>query len=175
MAGRGCTIEIRIHRSTSSSATNSVNTTGNNLGTGTNTTGDTGSDLEQNWNVIHLPVALHSPLLVLKEQLELISQISVQRQILILLDLTDPDRNSDVLLDNRDSYSLRDIGIRQKSVLTLHSLGGTNLSETRVNTITKNEKVHEKMHIIATRVNAAKADHSFNGVILISHRKVIMR
>lgn len=74
---------------------------------------------------LHLPVALHSPLEVLKQQLQDIVGIAVREQVLILLDLSDPDRNRDVLLIGRDHESLRQCGIRRNSVLTLHALGET--------------------------------------------------
>lgn len=72
---------------------------------------------------ISLPVALHSPLLVLKEELEALIAIPALLQVLILCDLTDPDRNSDLLLTGRDESTLLECGIRNGSVLTLHALG----------------------------------------------------
>ena len=94
MAGRGCTICIQI------------------LG---GATGD--GEIEE----INLPVAVHSPLEVLKEQLEEICGIPLKDQVLILCDLSDPDRNSDRLL--QENITLYQTGIRNKSVLTLHGNG----------------------------------------------------
>jgi hypothetical protein len=45
-----------------------------------------------------LPVALHSPLEVLKEQMQDITNILMTDQVLILCDLNDPERNNDRLL-----------------------------------------------------------------------------
>ena len=71
-----------------------------------------------------LPVALHSPLTIFKEQLASCTGISPGEQVLILCDLSDPDRNSDVHLDSAyDNMSLRDCGFKNGLVFTLHALG----------------------------------------------------
>ena len=71
-----------------------------------------------------LPVALHSPLTIFKEQLASCTGISIAEQVLILCDLNDPDRNSDVHLDSAyDNMSLRDCRFQNGSVFTLHALG----------------------------------------------------
>lgn len=95
MAGRGCTITIKI------------------LG-GSSGNGET-EDMS-------LPVALHSPLIVLREQLSDLIGIPLEQQVLILCDLTDVERNHDRLLSGLDHSSLRDCGIEPGSVLTLHAL-----------------------------------------------------
>ena len=96
MSGRGCVISVKV------------------LG------GATGSgDNEE----LSLPVALHSPLEVLKDQFTEIVGIPPADQVVILCDLSDPDRNNDVLLMGRDHMSLHACGIRDGSVLTLHALG----------------------------------------------------
>jgi hypothetical protein len=92
MAGRGVTIRIQVLR---------------------------GAETHE----ISLPVALHSPLEVLRDQLESLTNIHLHDQVLILCNLSDAERNSDVLLSGRDHMSLRDCGIRNNSVLTLHALG----------------------------------------------------
>ena len=61
---------------------------------------------EGNTEALHLPVALHSPLQVLKEQLEQLTSIPIRDQVLILCDLTDVERNNDVLLEGRGMVSL---------------------------------------------------------------------
>ena len=97
MAGRGCVIHIKI------------------LSTGNND--------QQPTEEISLPVALHSPLEILRDEIERLTNIERNDQVLILCDFTDLERNSDVLLDGRDSLSLRDCGIKNNSILTLHALG----------------------------------------------------
>eukprot|EP01032_Pedospumella_encystans_P009037 gene9037-10673_t len=145
MANRGCTIVIKI------------------LG------GSTGNgDVED----MSLPVALHSPLQVLKEQLMDIIGIPVQDQVLILCNLSDPDRNSDILLSGRDFDTLRTCGIRNGSTLTLHALG---ISAELKQHLTKQAMSagketradpNEKPRItLSTTIGAADADHSYNGVI----------
>ena len=84
MAGRGCTITIKLLGS---------------LGPGS---------VED----ISLPVALHSPLIVLKQELAEFVAIRPADQVLILCDLSDPDRNSDVLLTGRDDFTLSECGVR---------------------------------------------------------------
>lgn len=141
MANRGCTIVIKI------------------LG------GSTGNgDVED----MSLPVALHSPLQVLKEQLMDIIGIPVQDQVLILCNLSDPDRNSDILLSGRDFDTLRTCGIRNGSTLTLHALG---ISAELKQHLTKQAMSagketradpNEKPRItLSTTIGAADADHRF--------------
>ena len=71
---------------------------------------------------LKLSVGLHTPLYVLKTQLARVTNIRESNQVLILLDLSDPMRNSDVMLEAEevDQYSLREIGIREGSTLSLH-------------------------------------------------------
>eukprot|EP01035_Chromulina_nebulosa_P035963 gene35963-48374_t len=144
MAGRGCSIVIEV------------------LG------GSTSNDSVEE---LRLPVALHSPLEVLKEQLEQLVGISTESQVLILLDLTDPERNHDVLLIGRDHESLRHCDIKNGSVLTLHALG---LTAERKQKLTKDaiykktplvDTNTEKTHSLITPIGPKEADHSFNGVI----------
>lgn len=82
MAGRGCTITIKLL--------------------------DSSGGVED----ISLPVALHSPLLVLKQELAEFVSIRPSDQVLILCDLSDPDRNSDVLLTGRDEFTLLECGLK---------------------------------------------------------------
>ncbi len=116
---------------------------------------------------ISLPVALHSPLQVIKEQLVTIVGIPIADQVLILCDLSDPERNSDKLLNGSEFMSLRDIGIqRNGSVLTLHALGMSAerkqlmakeaLSIKAPNAMSANT---EKIHVVETETTAAQANH----------------
>ena len=115
-----------------------------------------------------LPVALHSPLSVLKEQLASITAISVQEQVLILCDLSDKDRNNDRLL--HEDICLRECGIEDGSFLTLHSLG---MDRDRKNQITAEalRKLQEKkvvdtrIQTVSTPITAAQANHSYNGIV----------
>ena len=140
MAGRGCTIQIKV-------------------------IGQSGV------NEISLPVALHSPLEVLKEQLQTLTNIPMADQVIILCNLSDPERNSDVLLNGRDHLSLRDCGIRNGSYLTLHPLGMT--AEKRLAQTTGGEEDNSKAaqqqlgakYTLQTPISAAQADHSYNGVV----------
>lgn len=138
MAGRGCTITIKL------------------LG---------GASGEGETEDITLPVALHSPLDVLKDQLHQLVQIQPADQVLILLDLDDPDRNSDVLLTGRDFQSLREIGIRNGSILSLHALGMSaekqQLMMKEVLSGGSEQKDLEVIHTLDTRVSAAEADHRY--------------
>lgn len=150
MAGRGCTVCIKI------------------LG---GTVGATDVTEE-----LSLPVALHSPLSVLKEQLEELTGIALADQVIILCDLTDVERNNDILLEGRDYMSLRECGIKNGAVMTLHALGlsaelyaaARKLKMQKPisdKTETVNEKEEDKKRTLDTKITAAKADHSYNGVI----------
>lgn len=140
MAGRGCSITIKV------------------LG---GTTGN-GGQVED----LSLPVALHSPLHVLKAQLMDIVGIPTVAQVLILCDLTDPDRNSDVLLTGRDSLSLHNCGIRPGSVLTLHALGISAEMQQRMAREALNDSrqcVSDDLplYTLSTPITAAEADHRY--------------
>jgi hypothetical protein len=151
MAGRGCTISVTI------------------LG---------GSGGDGNNEELSLPVALHSPLEVLKEQLEELTGISMADQVIILCDLTDVERNNDILLEGRDYMSLRECGIKNGSVLTLHALGmcaqrkqqmqhealKNKLKKTAVNedVVLREEDIKRSLD---TKISAAQANHSYNGII----------
>jgi hypothetical protein len=131
---------------------------------------------------VALPVALHTPLFVLKGQLRDMVDIPIETQVLILCDLSDPDRNSDVLLDN-DDFVLRECGIRDGSVLTLHRLGANippppdaaveaeEEEDNDENVYNDVEHLKEAVamgghfYSLSTRTSAARADHSYNGVV----------
>lgn len=137
MAGRGCTIVIKV-------------------------LGGANGEIEN----LSLPVALHSPLEVLKDQLHAVIGIAPNEQVLILCDLSDPERNSDVLLTGRDFMSLRDCNIRNGSVLTLHA---SSLSAERKQKLLHDEILaHEAAHVsskpvysLDTPITAAEANHRF--------------
>jgi hypothetical protein len=133
MAGRGCSITIKL------------------LGIGE------GSE------DISLPVAMHSPLAVLKQQLAQFSGIAPADQVLILCDLSDPDRNSDVLLIGRDHMTLLQCGIRMGALLTLHPLGITTEMKQKLLKNAFNQKkqeVYERpVYSLESSVSCAEADH----------------
>lgn len=138
MAGRGCVIKVQITRNAA----------------------ETSSPEE-----ISLQVALHSPLEVLKLQLQQMTRISLQSQVLILLDLSDADRNSDRLLEHEQNHiTLRNLGIRQNSVLSLHSLGAMK-NDATAEEVDSSDGVKEKVFSLSTLIPASRADHSYNGVI----------
>jgi len=141
MSGRGCVITIQV----------------------------LGGANRENDHEISLPVAVHSPLDVLKKQLAELTGIPTQIQILILCDLTDVERNNDKELSGLDSISLREIGIRNNSYLTLHGIG---LVESRTQLL--NEALKKKLaanpidtdsKVVMTPISAAQANHSYNGII----------
>lgn len=142
MAGRGCTITVKL------------------LSGGTS---------EGEAEDISLTVALHSPLEVLKDELAELTGIAREDQVLILCDLNDPDRNSDLLLVGRDHMPLRQIGIAQDSVLTLHPLGITaeqRLQILRDTFARKKSEVQERpTFTLETAITPNQADHSYNGII----------
>ena len=155
MAGRGCTVCITI------------------LG-GSEANGASSSTSSQN-EELSLPVALHSPLSVLKEQLEELTGIAAADQVVILCDLTDIERNNDKLLEGRDYMTLRECGVKNGSVMTLHALG---LSAERYAAERKQKMLklardeenasfreQDKKRVLETKITAAKADHSYNGVL----------
>ena len=137
MAGRGCLITVQILSDQEGG----------------------GSTMEERT----LPVALHSPLEVLKEQLQGISGIPAPQQVLILLDLSDPDRNSDRVIDHPGHCSLRDIGVRNNSVLSLHSLGIVGKRVARAGGECSGRE--EVVYTLNTLIPPNRADHCFNGVI----------
>ena len=111
MSGRGCTVIVQLLHP--SGAAGSAG--------GLGAAGGGGDDLSED---ISLQVALHTPLGIFKSRLQDICGISPGDQVLILCDLTDPDRNNDTHLGmDYDNISLRDCRIRANSVLTLHALG----------------------------------------------------
>ena len=153
MSGRGCTVCITI------------------LG-GTDSAGSGSSKNEE----LSLPVALHSPLSVLKEQLEELTGIPIADQVVILCDLSDVERNNDKLLEGRDYMSLRDCGIKNGAVMTLHALGlsAERYAAERKSKMTKVVKEvdeeasvrdEDKKRTLETKITAARADHSYNGVL----------
>jgi hypothetical protein len=141
MAGRGCTIVVEV-------------------------LGASGGRTEN--QRIYLPVALHSPLQVLREQLHDVTSIRPEDQVLILCDLSDAERNSDVMLTGRDHLSLRQCGIENGSVLTLHALG-MNAENKQVSTAVNQNNSKEKqskteeaaVHVLQTPITAAQANHRY--------------
>lgn len=143
MAGRGCTIIVKL------------------LG---GSTGD--GEVEE----LCLPVALHSPLQVLKEQLMSIVGIPITAQVLILCDLSDPDRNSDVLLSGREGSTLRACGIRNGSTLTLHALGISNERKLKLANDAWSKKAgpadseETPRIVLSTKISPAEANHRLDTV-----------
>ena len=122
---------------------------------------------------ITLPVALHRPLLVLKELLQDISHIEVSNQVLILCDLSDPDRNNDIHLDStKDEMTLFQCGVTQGSVLGLHALGVNTSHVEHFSDYHKNNQSARSgvgdprlLHTISTDITPDQANHSYNGII----------
>jgi hypothetical protein len=104
-----------------------------------------------------------SPLHVLKDHLHDLTGITPPAQVLILCDLTDPDRNRDVVLTGRDFDSLFDCGIQDGSFLTLHPLGLPR--STLGHETTPGVNVVDNSLFVETPITPAAADHSYNGVI----------
>ena len=74
------------------------------------------------YDEIFFNVAKHSTLEVLKHQLQELTGILKEYQIIILSDPSDPDRNNDIQLFGNDE-PLHELGLRDGSVLSLHSVG----------------------------------------------------
>ena len=92
-------------------------------------------------------------------------------QVIILLDLSDPDRNHDVELED-DYATLREHGVIQGSVLSVHALcasdGRDHLMQEAGNmSIPKfvEEMRQEDLTTLVTPIGPAEADHSYNGII----------
>lgn len=151
MAGRGCTVTIEVLH-------------------------DDG-EMEE----VSLPVALHTPLYVLKGQLFSMVGIPVEAQVWILFDMTDPDRNSDEVLE-ADDLTLRECGIRNASILSLHRLGNAppppKITEEVVDESEDEDDFTRyfgrpkdtgdmagNYFSLPTETAAEDADHSYNGIV----------
>lgn len=98
--------------------------------------------------------------------MHLITGIPLSSQVLILCDLTDPDRNRDVVLTGRDHNTLFDCGIREDSFLTLHYLGAVRSVRGRSETVESQPQLPAvETFSLSTPITAADADHSYNGII----------
>jgi len=139
MAGRGCTIQLHVLNEDFSN------------------------------EEMSLPVALHSPLEVLKQQLEELIGIEYDNQVLILCDLTDPERNRDILLTGRDYMSLHACGIKNNSLITIHRLGMPAEVQRQLSVKCTKPRGYDidksNIFILNTPITAAQANHSYNGVI----------
>ena len=155
MAGRGCTVCVTILGGSEPQ----------------NTDKNSNSKNEE----LSLPVALHSPLSVLKEQLEELTGIAATDQVLILCDLSDIERNNDKLLEGRDYMTLRECGIKNGSVMTLHALGLSaeryaaerklKMQKLSLDGVEISVREEDKTRVLETKISAARADHSYNGVL----------
>lgn len=140
MAGRGCTITIKI------------------LG------GSSGNDENEDMS---LPVAFHSPLIVLREQLADLVGIPLTQQVLILCDLTDVERNHDRLLTGLDHSSLQACGIESGSVLTLHALSMSaerkqKMAREALSNLNRKVDADERpSYTLDTEITAANANHRY--------------
>lgn len=90
--------------------------------------------------------------------------ITPASQVLILCDLSDPDRNRDVLLTGRDYESLFECGIRENSFLTLHPIGIVRQTTQSQETKTEIDDGPD-VYVVSTTITPAQANHSYNGVI----------
>ena len=101
----------------------------------------------------------------MKEQLATLTGIPVPDQVIILCDLNDVERNSDTLLNGREYFSLRDCGIVNGSILTLHALGMNAELKQKMTTEALNKLSKDKnkddivYHILHTPITAAQANH----------------
>jgi hypothetical protein len=119
--------------------------------------------------------------------LQSISGIDVAEQVLVLCDLTDPDRNRDVhLADHWNDSTLAQCGITDGSYLTLHALGvapdsgntGSNFhdllrsrKETKASAATAAAADARPVLQLVTEITPADANHSYNGVMFDVHTK----
>ena len=152
MAGRGCTIEIRVLNGALQSETS--------VGNG-----------NHEYEKLYLPVALHSPLEILQDEIERVTNIAIRDQVLILLNLSDPERNSDVLLSGKNHLTLRQCGICNNSVLTVHALGATaekriKMTEEVFSKPSHSDKLKQQpLQKLVTGISPAQANHSYNGIV----------
>ena len=162
MSGRGCSITVYVNPGSSATSATVF---------GERTTM---SKIQEHENgmigwVLPLFVALHTPLEVLRGQLEEQTGFVPHSQVLILCDLSDPDRNNDHLLDDQfDHYSLYDCNIREGSILSLHPIGATSSgleNEGESDLAPALPAAQQETHTICTPITAAQADHSYNGII----------
>jgi hypothetical protein len=105
----------------------------------------------------------------LRDHLSEITGITSPSQVLILCDLTDPDRNRDVLLTGSHDYqSLFECGIRDGSFLTLHPIGISRQLQRNQEEANSQRAIEEEeidVYSVATTITPAQADHSYNGVV----------
>ena len=165
MAGRGCSITVYVNPG--ANATTAL-VFGESTPVGPPQVHDNGMI---GW-VMPLFVALHTPLEVLRGQLEQQSGIVPEEQVLILCDLSDLDRNNDILLDSQyDHLSLYDCHIREGSILSLHPVGQGNIQacksecDLQSREIEHEESATSETYVVSSAVTAAQADHSYNGII----------
>lgn len=136
MAGRGCNISLVVY-----------------------------SDNGVMSSTLSLPVALHSPLIILQQQLEETTGISKENQVLILCDLSDLERNNDILLTGKENWTLSQIGIKKNSTLTLHPLGIQSKITRSCKQLKEQVAKADNSVVLSTRITPAQANHAYNGVI----------
>jgi hypothetical protein len=168
MSGRGCSITVYVNPGSSA-------TTATVFGEKTSFTHVQEHENGMSGWVLPLFVALHTPLEVLRGQLEEQTGFTPDAQVLILCDLSDSDRNKDCLLDDQyNHHSLYDCNIREGSILSLHPIGSSNNKteeeggegeKQSADSSSSSSGVEEETHVICTPVTAADADHSYNGII----------
>lgn len=168
MSGRGCTISINLISSLSVAHQREQedgNFFNHNIAANLDSHGAKNKVDNCILDTIVLPVALHSPLTVLKQQLEVQTGIHTAAQVLILLDLTDPERNRDQVLVGRDDYTLRDCGIKNGSVLTLHALGIQNERAILLTGAARSSRLDSTVKTLSTPTMPSQANHSYSGII----------
>ena len=162
MAGRGCSITVYVNPG--STVTSTIV-----FGERTNVFHIQHHDNGMVGWALPLFVALHTPLEVLREQLQQQTGFDPKSQVLILCDLSDKDRNNDNLLGNElDHCSLFECGVREGSILSLHPIGSceNKTDEKDDNEELQSAQIEEiETYTLSTPITAAEADHSYNGVI----------
>ena len=145
MAGRGCNIFLRVHRS---------------------------SELFHS-DEHTLPVALHSPLSVLKDHIVNITGIPYMEQQVALVEEGERSVGGVMPMEN-EWRTLREYGVRDGSVVKVQPSGGFSVEYTPGETTDKSQIENAPARVgasmlrkstLATAILARQADHSYNGIL----------
>mmetsp|Transcript_12713 Transcript_12713/g.24117 ORF Transcript_12713/g.24117 Transcript_12713/m.24117 type:complete len:425 (-) Transcript_12713:125-1399(-) len=123
-----------------------------------------------------LSIALHTPLRILRQQLETITQIRPRHQVLVLRDRKDD--NNDALLDgDTDWLTLRECGVEPDALITLHSMqipgaavdpdeeGEEEGAPCHRNAPCGLHKDEAQTFTLDTPIQPKLADHCYNGIV----------
>lgn len=136
-------------------------------------------DLAQLFTAEDIPyeVAMHTPLHVFKDQLAARFKVPTPDQVLQLCDRRILDGSKDILLNGKDGLTLQSCGIREGSLLSLHSLNIMSISKDSTSSSSKKENKSKSNPLlpilnIITKVPPNIADHRYyiKQIDLLHHR-----